>query len=122
MFKKGFSLVGLVSIYTIVVIAIFVFFIAKIESNKDDTSYYLEFYSKDIAQGSQALLWAEGEGDYVYTLRENFEISINNKGKVFVKSGRSHDEYKFETREGYFLDVSNLEDNSYLISKREVVV
>lgn len=89
----------------------------KIEMNKDDTAYYLDFYSKDISQGSQALLWSDGEGDYSYNLREGYELKINNQGEVFVRSGYSEDSYKFKPRTGFKLVVSELGEGIFLISK-----
>lgn len=120
MFKKGFTLSWIIPTYLVVNIIIFLLIFGKIEMNKDDTAYYLDFYSKDVAQGSQAFLWADGEGEYVYNLRDGYEVAIDNNGEAFVKSGRSQDSYRFKTRSGYALDVLKIEDGAYLISKESV--
>lgn len=120
MYKKGFSLSPLFIFYIVVPLIILFLVTPKIEMNKDDHAYFLDFHSKDIAQGSQAFLWAEGEGEYLYNLRYGYEVAIDNSGEVFVKSGRLQDSYKFKPRSGYELDATRIEDGSYLISKRSV--
>ena len=115
--KKGFALSWIIPVYVLVNIIIFLMIFGKIEMNKDDTAYYLDFYSKDISQGSQALLWSDGEGDYSYNLREGYELKINNQGEVFVRSGYSEDSYKFKPRTGFKLVVSELGEGIFLISK-----
>ncbi len=121
--KKGFSLSWIIPMYVLVNIIIFLMIFGKIEMNKDDTAYYLDFYSKDIAQGSQAFLWSDGNGDYVYNLREGYELKIDNiNGEVFVKSGYSQDSYKFKTRSGFLLTVSEVGEDSFLISKEVKII
>ncbi|MBT3865544.1 hypothetical protein HOF78_00385 [Candidatus Woesearchaeota archaeon] len=121
MYKKGFSLSPLFIFYIVVPLIILFLIFPKIQANKDDTAYFLDFHSKDIAQGSQAFLWADGEGEYAYNLRYGYEVAIDNsRGEIFVKSGGMQDSYKFKTRNGYVLDASKIEDGSYLISKRGV--
>ncbi len=122
--KRGFSLLYTWTFYLFLVIIIFLALYGKVAASKDDTGYNLEFYAKDIAYGVEGMLWSDGEVSYVYPLKEEYDIQINNDvGIVFVKKGYSQEKSSFRTREGYIVEVNpHLEssrdlENPYLISK-----
>lgn len=121
MSKKGFSMSWIIPAYLLINIILFILVAGKINMNKDDTGYYLDYYSKDLAEGSEALLWADGRGSYSYDLREDFEVKIDNqKGKVYVKSGMSVDESNFRVRDGFVINIK--EENNAVVLMKEAVV
>ncbi len=120
--KKGYDMSLIHVIYLVIGLIILISALGKIYMNKDDTGYYLEYYSKDLSVGIEAFLQSDIEGSFVYGLREGFEVKIDNsEGKVYVKNDNAIVDDDFRTRDGFFINLKT-EENNLIINKREATV
>lgn len=123
--KKGFSLHWIHMYYLLLLVVILLSLTGRIKAAADDTEYNLKFYSRDIAYGVESFLWSDLEGEYIYPLKEGYEINIDDSiGIVKVNKGISKEEYSFRIRKGYEITSEKTQKeglrNPYLIKKNKV--
>ncbi|MDP3917534.1 MAG: hypothetical protein Q8Q42_04600 [Nanoarchaeota archaeon] len=98
--------------------------LSRINAAKDDTGYNLEYYTRDIAYGTEVMLWSDAnEISYIYPMKKGYGLVIDSDaGKVFARKGSSYDDFDFRVRDGFTIEAEPIKkegyENPYIIVKK----